>query len=585
MFVPTSITTLDDKRSFDLDALLDSGATGCYISETFVRVNHCQLITLPRPIPVYNVDGSLNRNGSIKHVVDLEVTIKDHRERLRFSVTNLGSSDVILGFSWLKTHNPLVDWATADLCFLRCSDKCSAVTQPTIDDGPDHIRHTHEDCYDEFPDLTWETAITDELTEDETMLVVDVNDVEEDYLRAISIKEQIRQANEKRRQSASESDRYIKEFKSVFAQKEFDQLPPKRPWDHAIELKPDAQPITSKIYPLSKSEQEELDKFLEEHLKSGRIRPSKSPIASPFFFVKKKDGSLRPVQDYRKLNAMTIRNQYPLPLVSELMDKLNGSKYFTKLDVRWGFNNIRIKDGDEYKAAFITNRGLFEPLVMFFGLTNSPATFQNMMNDLFKDLILDGHVVIFMDDVLIFTDDRTQHARITREVLQILKDNNLYLKPEKCEFDKTEVEFLGVIVSHGSLRMSPSKVDAIASWPVPKSKRELQQFLGFLNFYRRFIHDFANLAAPLNHLTGNKPWNWTAIEHDAFHKLRTAALDGPVLALPLDDAPFRIEADSSGYATGAVLSQLHGEDWRPVAFYSKSLNDVERNYDIHDRHL
>src|SRR5262249_13853455 len=193
----------------------------------------------------------------------------------------------------------------------------------------------------------------------------------------------------------------------------FDKLPERRPWDHAIELIPGADTnVNCKIYPLTLDEQKELDSFLQEHLKSGRIRPSKSPLASPFFFVKKKDGRLRPVQDYRKLNAMTIKNRYPLPLISELVNKLKGAKYFTKLDVRWGYNNIRIRGGDEWKAAFRTNRGLFEPLVMFFGLTNSPATFQTMMNDLFRDLVAEGKVVVYIDDILIFTATIEEHRTI-----------------------------------------------------------------------------------------------------------------------------------------------------------------------------
>jgi hypothetical protein len=267
------------------------------------------------------------------------------------------------------------------------------------------------------------------------------------------------------------------------------------------------------------------------------------------------------------------------------MDKLKGAKYFTKLDVRWGFNNIRIKRGDEYKAAFVTNRGLFKPPVMFFGLTNSPAMFQNMMNNLFKDLILEGHVIVYMDNILIFTNDKRLHAKITHQVLQILKDNNLYLKPEKCEFDKTEVKYLGIIVSEGRLCMSPNKVLAIAEWPTPKSKKELQQFLGFLNFYCHFIKDFAKLAMPLHYPTGNKAWTWSSFEDLAFYDLKKAVAHDPILTLPLDDAPFCIKADSSGYATGAVLSQLQDSIWKPVAFFSKTLNNVERNYDVHDREL
>ena len=176
----------------------------------------------------------------------------------------------------------------------------------------------------------------------------------------------------------------MKDYNDVFEKKEFDELPPSRPWDHAIELLPGTKKeLNCKVYPLSLDEQKQLQIFLEENLCTGRIRTSKSPMASPFFFIKKKDGSLRPVQDYRLLNNMTIKNRYPLPLISELIDTLKNAKYFTKLDVRWGYNNVRIKEGDEWKAAFRTNRGLYEPTVMFFGLTNSPSTFQTMMNDIF----------------------------------------------------------------------------------------------------------------------------------------------------------------------------------------------------------
>ncbi|SJL16405.1 related to TY3B TY3B protein [Armillaria ostoyae] len=210
-------------------------------------------------------------------------------------------------------------------------------------------------------------------------------------------------------------------FRDLFSKENFDELPDRKPWDHAIELIPNAKStLDCKVYPLNQNKQEQLDKFLNENLESGRIRESKSPFASLFFFIKKKDGSLCPVQDYRKLNEMTIKNRYPLPLISKLTDKLQGVKFFTKLDVCWGYNNVRIKEGDEAKAAFCTNRGLFEPTVMFFGLTNSPATFQWMMNDIFKDLISKGKVTIYLDDILIFTKDLNEHRQIVWRVLQHL---------------------------------------------------------------------------------------------------------------------------------------------------------------------
>ena len=251
----------------------------------------------------------------------------------------------------------------------------------------------------------------------------------------------------------------------VFSEEGFAKLPNRKPWDHAIELVPGAQPKGCKVYPLSVTEQSELDRFLTENLETGRIQPSKSPMASPVFFIKKKDGSLRLVQDYRMLNEMTVKNKYPLPLISELVNQLRGAKYFTKLDVRWGFNNVRIEEGDEWKAAFRTNRGLFEPLVMFFGLTNSPATFQTMMNDIFTDMISEGVVVVYLDDILIFTKDLDEHRRITQRVLGRLAEHELYLRPEKCEFEKTRIEYLGLVISENRVEMDPIKVAGVAEWP------------------------------------------------------------------------------------------------------------------------
>jgi hypothetical protein len=284
---------------------------------------------------------------------------------------------------------------------------------------------------------------------------------------------------------------------------------------------------------------------------------------------------------------MTIKNTYPLPLVSELINKLKDAKYFTKLDIRWGYNNVRVKEGDEWKAAFRTNRGLFEPLVMFFGLTNSPATFQTMMNDLFKDLIDEGVVVIYMDDILIFTEDLVKHREVVNRVLAILEENKLYLKAEKCDFEKTKVEYLGLIISQGQVSMDPVKIEGVSKWPTPGNVTEVQSFLGFTNFYRRFIQDFSDVARPLHDLTKkDTAWTWSQKEQDAFDKLKQIITSAPVLIFPQDNKPYRLEADSSNYASGAVLSQ-EGEDgkWHPIAFYSKSLSPVERNYDIHDKEM
>jgi hypothetical protein len=258
-----------------------------------------------------------------------------------------------------------------------------------------------------------------------------------------------------------------------------------------------------------------------------------------------------------------------------------------KLDVRWGFNNVRIREGDEWKAAFRMNRGLFEPLVMYFGLTNSPATFQTMMNNLLQDLILSGDVMVYLDDILIVHSDLTRHRKIVREVLRRLCEHRLFLQPEKCEFKKSTVEYLSVIISHNHVEMDPVMVAGIASWPTPENKKDVQQFLGFTNFYWRFIRAFSDIARPLFDLTKKGvAWTWTAAAAAAFQALKDAVTAEPVLVLPDKSQPYRLEADSSNWATGAVLSQqgTNGK-WHPVAFYSKSLNDVQRNYLIHNKEM
>jgi len=287
---------------------------------------------------------------------------------------------------------------------------------------------------------------------------------------------------------------YVAEFRSMFAKEDFNILLEHRKWDHAIELTPGAEPKSSKVYPLFPLEQAELDTFLEENLHTRRIRPLKSPMAAPVFFIKKKDGSLRLVQDYRALNAVTVKNKYPLPLISKLVSQLCGAKYFTKLDVHWGFNNVCIKPGDKWKAAFRTNWGLFDPLVMFFRMTNSPATFQTMMNDVFRTVIVEGIVVVYLDDILIFTKMEEEHEQAVQRVLEILAEHKLFLRPEKCEFHRKQIEYLGLVILENKVAMDPIKVTRVRKWLIPENWTDVQAFVGFVNFYRCFIQDFSTIA-------------------------------------------------------------------------------------------
>jgi hypothetical protein len=275
----------------------------------------------------------------------------------------------------------------------------------------------------------------------------------------------------------------LQSYADIFSETAFDTLPERRKWDHAIELECEPSLGFHKVYPMTLTEQTEMDTFLEEALATGRIRQSKSPLRAPVFFIKKKDGKLRFVQDYWALNAITRKNQYPLPLIDDLIHRLKDARYFTKLDVCWGYNNVRIHKGDEWKATFCTNRGLFEPLVMYFGLTNSLATFQTMMNEIFQDLITEGVVSVYLDDILIFTNSLEEHRRITCLVLDRMHEHKLYLRPEKCEFEKVRIEYLGVIISHNKVEMDPVKIARVVDWPTPSNKKEVQSFVSFINFY------------------------------------------------------------------------------------------------------
>jgi len=260
---------------------------------------------------------------------------------------------------------------------------------------------------------------------------------------------------------------------------------------------------------------------------------------------------------------------------------------FTKLDLRWGYNNVRIKEGDEWKAAFTMHIGAYEPTVMYFGLTNSLATFQTMINDLFRDLINQGDTVTFIDNILVATNTEEGHDKLVEEVLKRLEENDLFVKPKKCKWKVREVEFLGVVISPRGVEMQKEKIEKVLNWPAPRNVKEVQKFLGLANYYRRFIKDFARLAAPLHVLVRKEQkWKWEGKQKEAFKRLKAVFTTEPVLAIPDINRKMRVEADASDYAMGGVLStKCENGKWRPVAFISKLLNTTERNYKIHDKEM
>ena len=380
----------------------------------------------------------------------------------------------------------------------------------------------------------------------------------------------------------------FKEFTDVFQQKDTDGLPLSQPFDHTIQLKDSFTPQHTKHYPLNPVETEVCKAFIDEHIKNRRIVPSQSLQASPFFFVPKKDNTLHPCQDYCYLNSHTIKNTYPLPLISKLVDKLKNSKIFTKFNVRWGYNNILICPEDHWKAAFPTPFGLFEPTVMFFGLCNSLATFQAYMNHTFHDFINEGWLIIYMDDMLIHSSNNLAlHQERTKHVLQHLHKEHLALKLSKCTFNMTKVEYLGLLISPGFIKMDPTKLEAIKNWTAPVDVKAVQSFIGFCNFYQKFIIGFSNLAKPLLSLTHkNAQWQWSIDHVITFSKIKEVFLKQPILAFPNHTKPFFIMTDASLTASGGILMQKDSNgDLHPCTYFSKTFAPAEQNYDIYDHEL
>ncbi|KAL0171008.1 hypothetical protein M9458_035604, partial [Cirrhinus mrigala] len=377
------------------------------------------------------------------------------------------------------------------------------------------------------------------------------------------------------------------DLRAVFSKSRASSLPPHRPYDCAIDLLPGTSPPRGRLYSLSGPEREAMERYIHDSLAAGIIRPSSSPAGAGFFFVEKKDGSLCPCIDYRGLNDITVKNRYPLPLMSSAFELLQGATIFTKLDLRSAYHLVRIREGDEWKTAFNTHTGHFEYLVMPFGLSYSPAVFQALVKDVLRDMV-DRFVFVYLDDILIFSQNEHDHVQHVRRVLQRLLENRLFAKVEKCQFHAQSVPFLGFVLSPEGIRMDLAKVKAVADWPTPDSRRAVQRFLGFANFYRRFIRNFSQVALPLMDLTSTKKrFCWLSQAQTAFENLKSRFISAPILTTPDSSRQFIVEVDASEVGVGAVLSQRSPSDERihPCAFFSHRLTPTERNYDIGNREL
>ena len=352
-----------------------------------------------------------------------------------------------------------------------------------------------------------------------------------------------------------------------------------------IELEEEAKPVAKPAFRLSPAEMDELKKQLSLLLEKGLVRPSVSPWGAPVLFAPKKDGGLRMCLDYRALNKLTVKNKCPIPRIDEIFDRLQGAQHFTSLDLRSGYYQIRMRDTDIPKTCIRTRYGSFEFLVMPFGLTNAPSTFQAVMNDVFREY-LDDFVMVYIDDILIFSRTEEDHFRHVKLILTRLRQHKLFAKLSKCEFNRASLPFLGHVVGQNGVEMQQSKVQALAAWPRLTTVTEVQSFLGLANYYRRFIRDFARISAPLSELTKKGvPFEWGGDQENSFQNLKDAVKSAPVLQLADPAKPYIVTCDASDVGIGAVLEQESENGPHPVAFASRKLSGAERNYPVHEREL
>ena len=614
--------------------LIDSGASAeGFIDDGFVKAYRIPCVPLQRKTTLRLADGKPVEQ--LTHMAKVRFGLDNHVTEAWCFVAKLDpKQQLILGMPWIQLHDPTTSWSKRTLTFQStfCLTNCCNGAPVSVI-SPGHKQHQAGCSWPneepipspkaDPPDIYAISALAFSKTaskNDHEVVVMEQADFDQlaqdpSTDQPIIAAAQVRHSNptkaitpedyelferkmrkpppsleEIRQRVKSEHHQWLHVFNPRLA----NRLPPNRPGiDHNIDLTPGHAPPAKKVYGLSREQARAVKDYIDDMLSKGYIRPSNSPYAAPVLIVKKPGGGLRICIDYRGLNEITIKNRNAPPLIRETLARLASAGWYTKLDVIAAFNEIRIKTGDEHKTAFVTRYGQYEYVVMPFGLCNAPGTFQTFINETLRPY-LDVFCTAYLDDILVYSNTFEEHIEHVNKVLQALSKANIFLDINKCEFHNQRVKYLGLIVSTEGIQMDEEKVSAIRSWPKPRGVKDVQAFLGFANFYRRFIAGFSRLAAPLTNLTKTTtadrppvfPWPDDSEENKSFEALKTAFTTAPILAHFDPDKETWVETDASDYVVAAVLSQpdQHGL-LHPVAFLSKKMSPAECNYEIYDKEL
>ncbi|GKA27312.1 putative reverse transcriptase domain-containing protein [Tanacetum coccineum] len=522
--------------------LFDSGADKSFISNTFSALLDITPYALNVSYAVELADGRTSETNTV--FMGCTLGLLGHPFNIDLMPIELGSFDVIIGMDWLaKNHAVIV-----------CDEKIVRIPYGN------EILIVQGDKGDK--------------EKKSKLSIISCEKVQKYmekgcqlFLAQVTVKENKDKSTEKRLEDVPT----VRDFPEVFPE-DLPGLPPTRQVEFQIDLVPGAAPVARAPYRLAPSEMEELSTQLQELSDKGFIRPSSSPWGAPVLFVKKKDGSFRMCIDYRELNKLTVKNRYPLPRIDDLFDQLQGSSVYSKIDLRSGYHQLRVRDEDIPKTAFRTRYGHYEFQVMPFGLTNAPAVFMDLMNRVCRPY-LDKFVIVFIDDILIYSKTKEEHDVHLRLILELLKKEELYAKFSKCDFWLSRVQFLGHVIDSKGIHVDPAKIESIKDWESPKTPTEIRQFLGLAGYYRRFIEGFSKISKPMTKLTQKSvKFNWGEKEETAFQTLKQKLCSAPILALPEGSENFVVYCDASHKGLGAVLMQKE----KVIAYASRQLKIHEK---------